>query len=122
MPAIEELSRAVCLDRLASVDLGHIAVSYKALPVVVPVRIVAGSSSVVVASLLGARIPLHPGCVVALEASSMGDGSREEWMVEVTGLLRAADPSQAGDDEEYFSISTDLIVGWRRMPAPIAVR
>ena len=116
------LSADECHERLRSVELGRLGITYKALPVVLPVRIEADGTRLGISSLLGAAIPLPAESVVALEVGTLGEGGAEEWTVEVRGFLRAnptgeqttdgdRGPGPAGPD---FWLSTEVLTGWVR--------
>jgi nitroimidazol reductase NimA-like FMN-containing flavoprotein (pyridoxamine 5'-phosphate oxidase superfamily) len=113
------LSVSECLALLATVSIGHLAVTQKALPVVVPVRIHLAGNEVEITSLLGTAIPLTAGSVVALQAGAIGEGLLSEWTVQVRGFLReisddAVMHSWKGSAaiDGAFLLSTEEINGW----------
>jgi hypothetical protein len=117
---LRELSVPECFALLATATMGHLAVTFKALPVVVPVRIHLVGDEFAIESLLGRAIPLTTGAVVALEAGATDHGLPAEWTVEVRGYLTArsddVEPARrsrfAADDGE-FRLSTEEVSGWR---------
>jgi hypothetical protein len=129
---LSELSRRECLEFLGTVEAGRLAVTFKALPVVVPVRIRLDGDEVVITSLLGAEIPLMAGTVVALETGTLGQGTPDEWTVEVHGFLRSEEPvmnrpKEAGSKPRAFRLSTEMTSGWRStligaaIPGPLPI-
>jgi hypothetical protein len=119
---LEELSGRECLARLATTAIGRLAVTYKALPAVVPVRIRLVGDDLEIESLLGTTIPLLAGTVVALEAGTLGAGLSREWAVGVRGFLRARDdgagsgrPSHSKGHAGTFWLSTADMSGWKSL-------
>jgi hypothetical protein len=104
---LTELTPAECREHLRAAELGRLAITYKALPVVIPVRIVAHDSVVEITSLYGDAIPLPAGSIVALEAGTLGEDRADEWSVEVRGFLTANTSSE-------FQMSTEVLAGWAR--------
>lgn|GEM_PF-1104504 len=115
---LKELSRRECLEHLATVSLGCLAVTYKALPAVVPVHIYLVDNDLVVESLLGAAFPFVAGTVAALEAGTLGEGLDQEWTVEVRGFLTArcegevSGPDRHEGHSDTFWLSTTDMRGW----------
>ena len=119
-----ELPERECRSLLTSVTTGYLAVSDRALPTVVPVHIHCFDDEVEVESLIGDSIPLKAGSVVALAATTIGEGLASEWMVEVRGFLRAGDSTisdLALPAAESFRLSIDVVSGWRRTVSSIDV-
>ena len=63
---LSELSVGECLALLPSVRHGHLAVTHRALPAVIPVRVTVVDEEIIVTSLLGDAVPLRARSVVAL--------------------------------------------------------
>ena len=125
-PGLSEMSVAECLACLGSVTTGRLAVTHRALPCVVPVRMQVVDDEIVVESYLGGLVPLVPG-VVALEAGTFGDGALPEWTVGVRGFLTRPEdqavPTAKGRMSaapEMFRLSVEYVTGWKyahRSPA-----
>ena len=118
-PGLSEMSAAECLACLGSVTTGHLAVTHRALPCVVPVRIGVVDDEVVVESCLGGFVPLLPG-VVALEAGTFGGGALPEWTVGVRGFLTGpeegtvpASKRRMNAAPEMFRLSVEYVTGWK---------
>jgi hypothetical protein len=116
---VRELSIPECLDLLATATMGHLGITYKALPIVVPVRIHLADDEVAIESLLGGAIPLSAGAVVALEAGTSGEGLATEWTVEVRGFLTADNDSTSPaplaeliPSPGRLHLSTEEVSGW----------
>jgi hypothetical protein len=107
-----------CLARLATATVGHLAVTRKALPLVVPVRIRLVGNEIGIESLLGSTIPLTTGSVVALETDAVNEGLLA-WSVQVRGSLRRQSHDsklvplhrRATGDDGYL-LSTEEVSGW----------
>jgi hypothetical protein len=111
---LTELSVRECLALLPSVTDGHLAVTHRALPAVIPVRLFVVDDAIVVTSMLGDAVPLRARSVVALGAGTLGRGLPEEWTVEVCGFLAHwMRPDEDNPGREAFSVSTDYVRGWR---------
>ena len=104
---LTELTPDECRKHLRAAELGRLAITYKALPVVIPVRIVAHENVVGITSLYGDAIPLPAGSIVALEAGTLGEDRADEWSVEIRGFLTVNSCSE-------FQLSTEVLAGWAR--------
>ena len=111
---LSELTTRECRERLRSADLGRLAITFRALPVVIPVKIVMDEMVVGVSSLYGDAIPLPVGSIVALEAGTLGEGRPDEWSVEIRGVLTANSDSGPRAIDAEFLVSTEMITGWAR--------
>lgn len=115
---LRELSRLECLTLLASADHGHLAITERALPALVPVRMQLVLDEVIIEPLLSDAISLIPGCVVAMEAGTFGEGTASEWAVEVCGFLNVwrngpfTHTPDRFENTGTFTISTDRVRGW----------
>ena len=115
---IEQLSVEDCLTLVGSVTVGRLAISHRAIPAVVPVRVHLVDHEIVVQSLLDEVFPLLGGAVVALEVGTLGDGPTPEWVVEVRGFLSptADDAVPRSASSGQLRLSADLVMGWRLRP------
>jgi hypothetical protein len=114
---LTELTPAECREHLRAAELGRLAITYKALPVVIPVRIAAHDGVVGITSLYGDAVPLPDGSIVALEAGTLGEGRADEWSVEIRGFLTAntlADSDRQRVNSSEFQLSTEVLAGWER--------
>lgn len=125
----EVLDRDECLRLLASAGVGRIAISARAMPVILPVHYVLDGDDIVVRTHQGSTLDLATqGSVVAFEADYVGPGADLAWSVLVTGKARHADGERALHDgwselpvwntampESIVLISTDHVSG-RRAP------
>lgn len=88
---LEILDRERCLDLLGTVELGRVALSDKALPIIVPVEFwMLGDEIVFRASGGLLATAARQGHVVCFEADS-GTAAEESWSVLVIGGLAVAD-------------------------------
>ena len=114
---LRELSERECFTLLSSVDHGQLAITQKALPAIVPVRLWLIDEELIVSSLLGTAVPLSVDHVVALQAGPLGEGLVNDWSVEVRGFLkRWSDSTEAieqdGVPRERFRVTADHVRGW----------
>ncbi|SRR5579871_2795850 len=90
MPAsltLHELSRAECLDLLATVPVGRVGVSIGALPAVLPVNFCVTEHAVIFRSKAGAKLnAATTGTVVAFEADHYDESGKFGWSVLVQGM------------------------------------
>ena len=108
------LTVSECLSLLPSVRHGHLAVTHRALPAVIPVYLTVIEDTIVVTSMLGDAVPLRARTVVALGAGTIGRGLPNEWTVEVCGFLAHwTRPDEDETEREAFSVTTDYVRGWR---------
>ena len=90
---LEILDRERCLGLLDTVELGRVALSDKALPIIVPVEFwMLGDEIVFRASGGLLATAARQGHVVCFEADS-GTAAEESWSVLVIGGLTVAEPS-----------------------------
>jgi hypothetical protein len=115
---LRELTVPKCFELLATAKVGHLAITYRALPVVVPVRIHLGDGYLVLESAFGNVIPVSAGGVAALEAGLAGADLVTQWSVEVRGFLTAETGERVGFSSERFTsdpmrfhLSTDEVSG-----------
>jgi nitroimidazol reductase NimA-like FMN-containing flavoprotein (pyridoxamine 5'-phosphate oxidase superfamily) len=125
---IVEIERAECLELLASVDLGRIAVVEAGHPVIFPVTYALDGELIVFRAAEGTRLDttMHGG-PVAFEIDEPIGSSGTGWSVVVTGWARlAATPAQADrfealglrswspdQKEHWFAVHPERITGRR---------
>lgn len=87
LPVFEELNRLDCLKLLAAVAVGRVALTARALPVVLPVNFALLDGDIVWRSSQGTKLnAAAAGFVVAFEADDYLPARREGWSVMVQGL------------------------------------
>lgn len=86
-----ELDRQQCLALLASTDRARVALSTRALPVIVPVRYRLVGAEIVIDSCTGVLAAAAAGGhIVCLQAEVVDPATSVAWSVAVTGPLRPA--------------------------------
>jgi nitroimidazol reductase NimA-like FMN-containing flavoprotein (pyridoxamine 5'-phosphate oxidase superfamily) len=127
---LTELTREESLCLLATVPVGRVIFTERALPAVRPVNHLVDGGAVIFRTHEGAavvRVAGHTdGAVVAFEADEIDLDSLEGWSVVVTGLARlVADEVEAaryrrlvqpwsdGEMEYVIRISVELVTGFR---------
>lgn len=115
---LRELSVPECLALLATSEFGRLAITQKALPALVPVRIQLVGDEVLVTSLVGDVVPLVARGVVALGTGTLGYGLPNEWTVEVCGFLRSSSDTD-GNNSPSFNLSATNIRGWTTSSGPL---
>ena len=128
---LEVLDRAACLRLLATAGVGRIAVSVKALPLILPVHYVLAGDAILVRTHQGSTLDVATrDAVVAFEADRLGPSAGLVWSVLVTGQARHLEDSASEVDprwrelpawspglpERIVSISTDHVSGRRSRP------
>ncbi|MBB5967706.1 pyridoxamine 5'-phosphate oxidase family protein [Planomonospora venezuelensis] len=84
------LSRAECLELLASAPIGRIVFTDRALPAVQPVNYMLDGERLVVRARAGSKLALAVrDAVVALEADAFDPAGRTGWSVTVVGHAHA---------------------------------
>ncbi len=93
---LQVLSRAECVDLLASTPIGRIVFTDRALPAVQPVNFVLDGQNVVIRTGLGTKLAAAArNTVVAFEADEFDAAGRTGWSVTAIGHARAAtDPAE----------------------------
>lgn len=131
---MEELGAEECLRLLASVSLGRVVYTEKALPAIRPVNHIVDAGAVVIRSHLSGglakAVSSARGVVVAYEADSIDLDRRLGWSVVVTGVAQlVADPGEVDRYERmlrpWVDIAMDCVVrvqpqivtGYRIVPA-----
>lgn len=120
------LTREECLALLASAEIGRIAVSARALPLILPVRFAMDGDRIVTATHDGSTLEAATrDTVVAFEADGTADDDHVEWSVHVNGIAsHVTDPSThdrlaalslpswpAEQPTKFVAISTEQVVG-----------
>lgn len=129
---LQILERGECLELLRTTDLGRIGISWRAMPMILPVHFAVEGGRIVVAtwdaSIL-AKATL--GTVVAFEAEGPPGQQDPAWSVLVNGVAdhgepdRAVPPTRGGDDgpvARRVSITIEHATGRRRVDPPGDVR
>ncbi|MEV0567789.1 pyridoxamine 5'-phosphate oxidase family protein [Dactylosporangium sp. NPDC050588] len=129
MVSMRALGRDRCLELLASVPVGRVVFSMRALPAIRPVNHLVDGDSVVIRSNLGGALASAAtqggGVVVAYEADVLDADTHTGWTVVVTGTARLVlDPARQARyerllhpwvDEEMncvITIDCDLVTGY----------
>lgn len=124
-----ELRRAESLELLASVSMGRVGFTHRALPVIRPVNhLVDGDGDIVIRTHAGAALLAGATAseVVVYEADRIDEDTHTGWSVMVTGTAsRVTDPQALvryhaeltpwiGTEMEYVvRIETELVTGYR---------
>lgn len=93
---LQELSEQECRRLLRTTPLGRIAVTEKALPMIVPVHYTLRGDDVVLSNLSASRArAAEAGAVLAFEVDGYDPATREGWAVSVVGPSRPiTDPDE----------------------------
>jgi len=115
------IDRRECLDLLKTAACGRLAVTFNALPTILPVAIEMREKDLSLRLLLGSLIPIRSHQVVALETGNLDLAAGGQWSVVVRGMLARELPeyepfAYCGVVAGQFRLSTELLSGWR--PAP----
>jgi nitroimidazol reductase NimA-like FMN-containing flavoprotein (pyridoxamine 5'-phosphate oxidase superfamily) len=98
LPVFEELGPEDCLELLREEPLGHVALTARALPVVLPVSFAVSGGDIVWRSAQGTK--LNDACcdfVVAFEADHYEPDHAQGWSVMVQGLAHVVTDSEELD-------------------------
>ena len=129
---LQILGRHECLALLRTVHLGRVAVSMRALPVIVPVRYALLGEDVVFRTGTGTRLgACAEHAVVAFEADHVDPETGAAWSVCVTGMAwemrRPDEIHEAGtlalevlpgaSMDHFVRIRADVVTGRRVVPA-----
>jgi nitroimidazol reductase NimA-like FMN-containing flavoprotein (pyridoxamine 5'-phosphate oxidase superfamily) len=125
---LEVLSREECHKLLASVPIGRIVFTERALPAVQPVNFVVDGDEVVIRTSVGSKLAAAArNAIVAFEADEFDPLTRTGWSVTAVGRARAVhDPAEIerlaglglttwapGSRDHYIVVRTDQITGRR---------
>jgi hypothetical protein len=106
--ALERLSRQECLDLLASLPIGRLIYTRRALPAVQPVNFAVSDGEIVIRASAGGKVAAAArGDVVAFEADALDTLTRSGWSVTVIGRSR-----QASDPAEISRLRALPLVSW----------
>jgi nitroimidazol reductase NimA-like FMN-containing flavoprotein (pyridoxamine 5'-phosphate oxidase superfamily) len=124
----EPLTHSECFALLATVPVGRVVYSERAMPIVVPVNFSVVGSDVIVRTGRRSRLAMHaPGNVVAFEVDDIDMASRSGWSIVLTGLIKLVrDPGElaqlnalrlpawgATEFDRYLSLRPDVVSGRR---------
>lgn len=128
---LEVLDRAECLRLLDGADVGRLAGTYGALPVVLPVGYALDGDSVVIETGRGTTLDFATsGSVVAFEVDNLHERGGAGWTVMVTGMAREVQGRDEverirqllhkarGHDGRFVRITSELVSGHRAHRAP----
>ncbi|WP_214414453.1 pyridoxamine 5'-phosphate oxidase family protein [Sphaerisporangium fuscum] len=95
---LQVLSREECISLLASVPIGRIVYTDRALPAVQPVNFLLDGGSIVIRTALGSKLAAAArDAVVAFEVDDFDTETRSGWSVMAVGRARAVeDPDEIG--------------------------
>jgi nitroimidazol reductase NimA-like FMN-containing flavoprotein (pyridoxamine 5'-phosphate oxidase superfamily) len=125
-PAIERLSDGECLRLIASVPVGRIVYTLRALPAVEPVNFAVHGGDIVFRTEPGGQLAAAlRQAVVAFEADELDIGRRDGWSVTIVGTAReVTDPADMarlrqiglapwapGEREHFVRITPGIITG-----------
>lgn len=123
---LEVLSESACVDLLRSVRIGRIAITDRALPVILPVNFVVVDDRIVFATGLGTKLAAATTrSVVAFEADELDPVTSVGWSVCVTGrservvdrdvldqvLAAGLDPAVRSEVQVHVQIAFDVVTG-----------
>ena len=123
----EPLEPRECIRLLRLADVGHLALSSGALPMIVPVNYSVGHDVVLVRTTATARLKAATDqTVVAFEANGIDDDVHAAWTVTIAGIAREATTEEqaavdgatlpdwiAPDADRVIAISLERIAGQR---------
>jgi nitroimidazol reductase NimA-like FMN-containing flavoprotein (pyridoxamine 5'-phosphate oxidase superfamily) len=134
-PVFEDIGREDCLELLRDEPVGHVALTARALPVVLPVNFVVLDGDIVWRSAQGTKLnEASSDFVVAFEADHYEADHSQGWSVMVQGLAHVVtdvgelDRAQAipleswtldGAADRYVCLVPDLVTGTRIHSAPL---
>lgn len=124
------MTRDDCLARLATVSVGRLGVTLRALPVILPVNFRLHEDRIVLRSVPGSKLDAATtGAVVAFEADDHDPDGTWGWSVLVQGIATEVTDADelavlrslhlnawafpAGEAHRFLSIDTDLVSGRR---------
>lgn len=105
---MEELSRAKCLELMATVPVGRIGVSVRALPVILPVNFALVGENIVFRTIPGTKLDAATAnAVVAFEVDSYAPDGTFGWSVLVQGVS-----SEITDPGELLALASIPLRAW----------
>ncbi|MBO3753192.1 pyridoxamine 5'-phosphate oxidase family protein [Streptosporangiaceae bacterium NEAU-GS5] len=129
---LEVLSRDACLSRLATVAIGRIVFTDRALPAVQPVNFLLDGERIVIRVAIGSKLAAATrNAIVAFEADEFDAETHTGWSVTVVGPARAVtDPAEfarlltlpltpwaPGSHDHFIVVGTDQVSGRLIHPA-----
>jgi uncharacterized protein len=106
--AVAHLTHRECLDRLASVTVGRIAVTVQALPVVLPVNFALDGEDVVFRTVVGTKLSAATArAIVAFEVDGWEPDGSAGWSVLVQGRA-----SEVQDESELSRLRQLPLHAW----------
>jgi nitroimidazol reductase NimA-like FMN-containing flavoprotein (pyridoxamine 5'-phosphate oxidase superfamily) len=131
MARLSALSTEECMSRLASVPIGRVVFTHRALPAIRPVNHVVDDGNVIIRTDLGTAVGATAGrgTVIAYEADSIDPETRTGWSVVVTGAAQVVTASRDlaryrnllhpwvdGEHDRVIRIPADLVTGYELVP------
>ena len=130
---LEELTREEALELLASVAVGRVVFSHRALPAIRPVNHLVTSDRIIIRADLGSalsdEVDPEGGMVVAYEGDMLEAGDRIGWSVVVVGRARrvtdkvavaryrqALQPWVSAPMADVIAIQAEIVTGLRLVP------
>jgi nitroimidazol reductase NimA-like FMN-containing flavoprotein (pyridoxamine 5'-phosphate oxidase superfamily) len=124
---LQILTRRECVELLGTVEVGRIALSVGALPVVLPVNFAMLGGDILIRTVTGSKLEAAAtNAVVAFEADHVDAVDRAGWSVLVQGIAsEITDPEEldracrvplepwSGLDGHYLRITTSVVSGRR---------
>jgi nitroimidazol reductase NimA-like FMN-containing flavoprotein (pyridoxamine 5'-phosphate oxidase superfamily) len=105
---VEELTRAQCLELIATVPVGRIGVSLRALPVILPVNFVLVGESIVFRTIPGTKLDTAAAnAIVAFQVDSYAPDGTSGWSVLVQGAC-----SEITDPAELLAVADIPLRAW----------
>ncbi|MCO5973477.1 pyridoxamine 5'-phosphate oxidase family protein [Actinoallomurus soli] len=134
---LEILDREECLTLMASVPVGRIVFTDRALPAIQPVNFVLQGEDVIIATASGSKLAAATsGAIVAFEVDAFDAGDEAGWSVTVLGQARAVydsgelsglsrlplNPWIPGRRDHFIRIRSDVVSGRRIHPTMVEAR
>jgi nitroimidazol reductase NimA-like FMN-containing flavoprotein (pyridoxamine 5'-phosphate oxidase superfamily) len=93
---VAPLNRDECLALLASVPVGRVAITDRAMPAILPVNFLLDGSDVIIRSVSGSKLAAATrSAVVAFEADAYDATQRTGWSVLIVGVAgHVTDPAE----------------------------
>lgn len=105
---VEKLTRAQCLELMATVPVGRIGVSVRALPVILPVNFVLVGENIVFRTIPGTKLAAAAAnTVVAFQVDSYAPDGTSGWSVLVQGVS-----SEITDPADLLALADIPLRAW----------
>jgi Predicted flavin-nucleotide-binding protein len=115
---LEILDRSQCLGLLASVPVGRVVFTDRALPAIQPVNFALDREDVIIRTPIGSKLGMAMrGAIVAFEADSFDSSYHTGWSVTLVGQARLVD-----DSDEIAHLSLLPLRPWAPGPYDRFVR